>query len=338
MDLNTAWFLIIAFLLAGYAVLDGFDLGVGVLHLLARDDRQRQIHIAAIGPVWDGNEVWLIAAGGAMFAAFPPLYATIFSGFYLAFMILLFALIFRAVSIEFRGQVDDPRWRRFWDFAFGFGSLLPPVIFGVAVGNVTRGLPVEAGKPLDVSLLALLNPYALLIGVLTLVMFVMHGAVFLAARTEGDLQARLIRWATGAWAVFALLCPVAMLATYFVSPCLFGGVLAKPLFWILLVILVAAVCCVPAAIRAGRPVRAFFASALTIASITGLFAFILYPRLVLSSIDPDRSLTIYNASSTAHAMAVMLYITMFGGPLVIAYTAYVYKIFMGKVVVTEDGY
>jgi len=338
MGLGTVWFLLIGFLLTGYAILDCFDLGVGVLHLFARDDRQRRIHLAAIGPVWDGNEVWLVTAGAAMFAAFPVVYATVFSGFYLAFMLLLFALIFRAVSIEFHEQVDSNRWRRTWDWAFGLGSLVPAVLFGVAIGNVLAWLPVDADGTLNVSLVALLNPYALLIGILSLVMCVMHGAAFLAARTEGELQQRMARWTTGAWTAFVVLYLAATLATVFASPFLFEGVFGKPLWWILLVLLLGAVACIPLAVRAKKFVRAFLASAVTIASMIGRMGLSLYPRMVPSSIDPAHSLTITNASSTPRSLTVMLVIAMIGVPLVIGYTFYVYKVFMGKVTLTEDGY
>ena len=338
MDLNTAWFLLIGVLLTGYAVLDGFDLGVGVLHLFAMDERQRRIHMNAIGPVWDGNEVWLLTGGGAMFAAFPVVYATVFSGFYLAFMLLLFALIFRAVSLEFRGQVDSPAWRKFWDWAFGLGSLVPAILFGVAIGNVLRGLPIEADGSLHVSFFALLNPYSLLIGVLTLVMFVMHGAAFLAARTEGDLQQQMSRWTTGAWVLFVVLYLAATSATFFTAPHLLDGVPADPACWLLVAILLGSMVYLPINVRAGRSLRAFLASSVTIASLVGLMGLSLYPRMVPSSIDPANSLTIYNASSTPRTLTVMLVIALVGMPLVIAYTAYVYAVFMGKVVVTEAGY
>jgi cytochrome d ubiquinol oxidase subunit II len=338
MDLNTAWFLVIGVLLTGYAVLDGFDLGVGVLHLFARDEHERRIHLNAIGPVWDGNEVWLLTGGGAMFAAFPVVYATVFSGFYLAFMLLLFALIFRAVSLEFRGQVDGPTWRRFWDWAFGLGSLVPAILFGVALGNLLRGLPVEADGSLRISFAALLNPYALLVGALTLVMFVMHGAAFLGARTEGDFQQRMTRWTLGAWTAFVALYAAATVATLSVAPYLFDGILVKPAFWILAVLLLGSTVYVPVAARAGKLVRAFLASSATIASLVGLMGLSLYPRMVPSGIDPAYSLTIYNASSTPRTLTVMLVIALVGMPLVIAYTAYVYGVFMGKVVLSDEGY
>jgi cytochrome bd ubiquinol oxidase subunit II len=338
MDLNTVWFLLIGVLLVGYAVLDGFDLGVGVLHLFARDDQQRRIHLQAIGPVWDGNEVWLLAGGGAMFAAFPPVYARVFSGFYLAFMLLLAALIFRAVSIEFRSQVDDPRWRRFWDWAFGLGSLVPSLLYGVAIGNLVRGLPVAADGTLNVSFLALLNPYALLVGVFSLVMFVMHGAAYLAARTEGELQQRMARWTTGAWTVFVVLYLVVTVATFFAAPHLFEGILGNPLLWILAVVLLGSIAYVPIAVNGKKFTRAFLASAGAIASLFGLFGLSLFPRMVPSSIDLANSLTIYNACSTPRTLTAMLVIALIGMPLVIAYTAYVYSVFMGKIVITKDGY
>src|SRR5512143_2384366 len=182
MDLNTIWFLLIAVLLAGYAVLDGFDLGVGALSLFARGREERDLHAAAIGPVWDGNEVWLLTGGGALFAAFPMVYATVFSGFYLALMLLLLALIARAVSLEFRNLQEGAGWRRAWDVAFGVGSLLPSILLGVAVGNVLRGVPVTAEGEWAGSFLGLLNPYAILVGLVSLAFFTLHGALYLRVK------------------------------------------------------------------------------------------------------------------------------------------------------------
>ena len=338
MDLNTTWFLLIWFLLAGYAVLDGFDLGVGMLHLFARNDRERRIHINAIGPVWDGNEVWLITGGGALFAAFPVVYATVFSGFYLAFILLLLALTFRAVALEFRGQVDHPGWRRFWDWSFGLGSLISTVVFGVAVGNILRGLPIAADGSLNVPFLSLLNPYALLIGILCLVMFVMQGAAFLTLKTGEDLQKRMAKWAIVAWVPFVLLYLAATVATFFVSPFLFTAIAGKPLFWIFLLILLAAIICVPIANRARRFLPAFLASSATIVAMIGLTAVSLFPRLVPSSTALENSLTVYNASSTPRTLTVMLVIALIGMPIVIAYSAYVYRVFAGRVVITEESY
>jgi len=338
MDLNTTWFLLIWVLLIGYAILDGFDLGVGVLHLFARDDRERRIHMNAIGPFWDGNEVWLLTGGGALFAAFPIVYATVFSSFYLALMLLLFALIFRAVSLEFRGQVDGPGWRRVWDWAFGLGSLFPAILFGVAIGNVLCGIPIEADGTAAVPFLSLLNPYALLIGVLTLAMFTMHGAAFLTVKTEGDLQQSMARWVSGAWIMFVVLYLVAFAATFFAAPFLFEGALSRPLFWVFLMLLLLAAVYTPVANRAGQYLRSFLASSVSIASVMAVAAVCLFPRMVPSSLDLANSLTVYNASSTPRTLTVMLVIALVGMPIVIAYSAYIYRVFAGKVVITQEGY
>ena len=191
MDLQTTWFLLVGVLLAGYTILDGFDLGVGTLHLfLAKDDRERRTSLNSIGPVWDGNEVWLLTGGGALFAAFPPVYATVFSGFYLALMLLLVALIVRAVSLEFRSKEASPRWRQGWDVAFAVSSALPALLFGVALGNVLRGVPLDADGEYAGTFFTLLNPFALVVGLGGLAMFVMQGACWLNLKTEGAMKAR----------------------------------------------------------------------------------------------------------------------------------------------------
>lgn len=338
MDLNTIWFFLVGVLITGYAILDGFDLGVGVLHLFTESSQERRLFLNAIGPVWDGNEVWLLTGGGALFAAFPMVYATVFSGFYLALMLLLVALIFRAVSLEFRGKVDSERWRRIWDWAFGFGSLLPAVLFGIAFGNILRGVPIDAAGRWGGSFLGLLNPYAILIGVLSLVLFTMHGAVYLTMKTDGALRERMILWASGSWIALVVLYFLATLATIFVSPFLFEGLLRNPLFWILFILLLASLLTVPAFLKAARHFRAFLASALTIACMIGLSAVCLFPRLVPSSTDLAYSLTITNASSSQTTLATMLVIALLGMPLVIGYTIFIYRVFKGKVVLTSDSY
>lgn len=337
MDLNTVWFLLVAVLIAGYAILDGFDLGAGVLHLFLRDETERRTVMNAVGPVWDGNEVWLLTGGGALFAAFPPVYATVFSGFYLALTLLLVALILRAVSFEFRGKLESARWRRTWDLAFGLGSAVPALLFGVAVGNVLRGVVIgEAG--VTTTLLGLLNPYALLVGVLGLAMFVLHGATYLGLKTDGALRQRMARTAAAAWVVFIALYAAATVASYFVSPFLFEGWAANPLTWIFFALLLAGCVTGPAAIRAARFGRAFIASAAATASVIALAGLGLFPRLVPARPDLARSLTIYNASSSQHTLTVMLVIALVGMPLVILYTALIYRAFRGKTVLTPESY
>jgi cytochrome d ubiquinol oxidase subunit II len=328
-------------LLAGYAILDGFDLGVGTLHLLVpRDDRERRISLNAIGPVWDGNEVWLLTGGGALFAAFPPVYATVFSGFYTALMLLLLALIARAVAMEFRSKVEGAGWRKFWDVAFFIGSLLPGVLLGVAFGNVIRGIPIDATGDFVGSFLSLLNPFAVAVGVLTLVTFVLHGAIYLAMKSEGDLQTRAARWIRPAWmAQAALFTGVTVWATY-LTPGAFAHVLDNPVFWVLAAMAVAGFVGVPVfACRCKNAFgRAFVASGAVIAAMVGLAAVGLFPNLVPSTLGEQFSLTIANSSSTPRTLTVMLVVAVIGVPLVIVYTALIYRAFRGPVVLGEESY
>ncbi len=337
-DLNTAWFILIGILITGYVILDGFDLGVGVLHLFGRNNEERRINMNAIGPVWDGNEVWLLTGSGALFAAFPPVYATVFSGYYLVLILILAALIFRAVSLEFRGQVDSPGWRRLWDWSFGLGSLLPAILFGVAVGNILRGLPIDENRVFTGSFLGLLNPYSILIGVLSLFMLTMHGALYMTLKTNGSLQARMSKWASGAWIGFVVLYLLATVSTTLVSPFLFDRILKNALFWVLFLLLVAAIIYIPLALKGDKYFRAFMSSSITIACLMGLAAVSLFPRLVPSITNPAYSLTVYNASSTPRTLTAMLIIALIGMPIVIGYTAYIYRVFKGKTVITEESY
>nr|MBN2276177.1 cytochrome d ubiquinol oxidase subunit II [candidate division Zixibacteria bacterium] len=338
MDLNTVWFLLVGVLIIGYAILDGFDFGVGILHLFARDEKERRINLNAIGPVWDGNEVWLLTAGGALFAAFPFVYATVFSGFYLALMLLLVALIFRAVSLEFRGKVDSPGWKKFWDWSFGLGSLLPAILFGVAVGNILRGIPIDSNGIFTGSFIGLLNPYAILIGVLSMVMFLMHGAIYMTMKTDGELRDRMIRWASTMWMMMIAVYIAATVASIFTAAYLFDGVLDNPVFWILFLLLLGAIVYIPLSLKAGRYGRSFLSSSVMIACMIGLAAVGMFPALVPSSINAAYSLTIYNASSTSRTLTVMLIIAGIGMPLVIIYSAYIYRVFRGTTVIGEESY
>ncbi len=338
MDLNTTWFVLYAVLLIGYALLDGFDLGVGVLHLFARDEHERRLHLNAIGPVWDGNEVWLLTAGGALFAAFPPVYATVFSGFYLPLMLVLAALIARAVSLEFRGKVDSPLWRRAWDLSFGLGSLTALLLFGVAVGNIVRGIAVDAAGNYVGGFFALLNPYALLSGVATVAIFVMHGVLWLRLKTDGPLAQRMGRTATRMWMVLMLLYLAITVATFFAAPRIFARALDRPLFWVFFLTMMTGIFIMPPAISAARNKLAFLGSALATTGIIAATAVCMFPVLVPSSLDPAFSLDIYNASSTQRTLGVMLIIAGIGMPLVIGYTSWIYWTFRGKVELDEHSY
>jgi cytochrome bd ubiquinol oxidase subunit II len=336
MDLNTIWFLLISVLLIGYAILDGFDLGVGVMHLFTRKSSDRKVYMNAIGPFWDGNEVWLITGGGALFAAFPIVYATVFSGFYLALYLVLVGLIMRAVAIEFRGKLSSPGWQRFWDWSFGIGSLLPAILFGVAVGNVLGGLPIDASGIYTGSFLDLLNPYAVLVGVLSLVMLTLHGALYLVWKTEGEIQAKVRRWVTGTWFVFVLLYVLATLASIVHAGYLFETLAPNPLFYTLVLLLLVSIFMIPLLTRREKPLGAFLASCVTIACILGVTALSLFPRLAPSSTGLSYSLTIYNASSSPLTLHTMLVVALIGMPLVLIYTIAMFVIFRGKV--KGEGY
>jgi cytochrome d ubiquinol oxidase subunit II len=338
MVLQSIWFLLLFVLLIGYAILDGFDLGVGMLHLFARGERERRISLNAIAPVWDGNEVWLLTTGGALFAAFPPVYATVFSGLYIALMLLLVALIARAVAMELRSKVESASWKRVWDIAFALGSFLPALLLGVAFGNVLRGLPINASGEFTGSFLSLLNPYALLVGVLVVVTFTMHGAIYLMGKCDGEMRQRLAKLVPSLWIVFVVLYLAATIASIFVAPFLFDGILRSPLAWVLMVLALAAIVAVGHLVRTARPVRAFIASAGAIGAVVALCGRSLYPRLVPSLTNLSFSLDISNSSSTPRTLRTMLIITLIGVPIMLAYTVFIYRIFRGNVVLNEDSY
>lgn len=337
MDLNIIWFLLVGILIIGYAVLDGFDLGVGIIHLFTKDENEKRINLNAIGPVWDGNEVWLLTGGGALFAAFPIVYATVFSGFYLAFMLLLAALIFRAVSFEFR-KYSEPKDKKYWDLAFGIGSLVPALLYGVAIGNILRGLPIDVKGAYHGSFLGLLNPYALAVGAVSLVMFVMHGAIYMTLKTDGLLRDKMIRRANTSWIVFVLLYFIATFMTIFSGRWLFESVMGFPIFWILLALLFITIIYIPIGLKTKRFGNTFTASTLMITSMILLVALSLFPKLVPSSLDLGYSLTIYNASSTPRTLETMLIIAIIGVPIVLVYIIWIYRIFRGKVELSKDSY
>jgi cytochrome bd ubiquinol oxidase subunit II len=337
MDLNIIWFLLVGILIIGYAILDGFDLGVGIIHLFTKDENDKKINLNAIGPVWDGNEVWLLTGGGALFAAFPIVYATVFSGFYIAFMLLLAALIFRAVSFEFR-KYSEPKDKKYWDFAFGLGSLVPALLYGVAIGNILRGLPIDAQGAYHGTFLGLLNPYALVVGAVSLSMFVMHGAIYMTLKSEGILQEKMVTRANTSWIVFVLLYFIATIMTIFAGKWLFSSIMGFPIFWVLLLLLFASIVYIPIGLKTRKFGYTFTASSLMIASMILLMALSLFPKLVPSSIDLSYSLTIYNASSTPRTLETMLIIALIGVPIVLGYTIWIYRIFRGKVIIDKDSY
>lgn len=332
------WFGLLGVLLAGYAILDGFDLGVGILHLGARTDHERRVMMNSIGPLWDGNEVWLVTFGGALFAAFPHAYATIFSGFYMAFMLLLFALIFRAVSMEFRSKTESPGWRRFWDYGFFGGSALATFLFGVAVGNALIGMPIDQKMAFTGTLRDQLGPYPLLVGAMTVATFAMHGAIYLYLKTEGELQERIHHWMWTSFGFFLVLYMLTTIFTFVAVPNATKNFQEHPWAWVVVVLNVAAIANIPRAIYLERPGYAFVSSCCTIAAFVFLLSVDLAPNLVTSSIEPEYSLTIYNAASSAKTLGIMLIIAIIGMPFVLAYTGVIYWVFRGKVQIGAHSY
>lgn len=329
MDLNTVWFILIAILYIGFFVLEGFDFGVGILlPILGRNDRQRRMIINTIGPHWDGNEVWLLTAGGATFAAFPNWYATLFSGFYLALFLLLFALIIRGVAFEFRSKEEDPRWRRTWDWAIFVGSLLPPLLLGVAFANILRGVPINAEMTYVGGFWNLLNPYALLIGVLAVVGFTLHGALFLSLKTGGELAERSQAVAWRLWPVTVVLLIASFIATYLSTDALFQLGVNPGLVPVSAGLSVLAV---GYFIRKKQPGWAFGLNMLTIAFTVATVFLILFPRVMVSSLDPAYSLTVYNASSTPYTLRVMSIIAAIFVPIVLIYQAWSYWVFRERI-------
>ncbi|HRA34809.1 MAG TPA: cytochrome d ubiquinol oxidase subunit II [Acidimicrobiales bacterium] len=324
MELTTFWFILLGVLWTGYFFLEGFDFGVGMLlHPLGRTETDRRVLINTIGPVWDGNEVWLLTAGGATFAAFPNWYATLFSGFYLALFLILVALILRGVAFEYRGKVDSVRWRRNWDLAIAFGSWVPAVLWGVAFANIVAGVPIDENGDFTGSLLTLLNPFGLLGGVVTASLFLLHGAHFLALKTEAEVRdaarrlgLRIAPVTVGAGAVFLVWNQVARGAGWTWAPVAVAAVA-----------LVASV----VAARADRDGWAFAATGLAIAAaVIALFGS-LYPNVMPSTTDPAFSLTVDNASSTAYTLRIMTWVAVVMTPVVLAYQAWSYWVFRKRI-------
>jgi cytochrome bd ubiquinol oxidase subunit II len=337
-DLNTIWFMLVGVLLTGYAILDGFDLGVGALHLFTKQDVERRLFINAIGPVWDGNEVWLVTGGGALFAAFPEVYATAFSGFYMALILLLFALIFRAVAIEFRSKQPMHWWRQMWDVSFSVSSIVAGLLIGVALGNIAVGIPLAGDHEFAGSFFGLLNPYALLVGITTVALFMMHGAIYLVLKTEGDLHNNLRRWVNNAIIFFIICYAATTAATLLYVPHMVETIKQMPWLFVLPLLNALAIANIPREIHHGRDMRAFLSSCASIAALLTLFGIGMYPDLIFSSPNPANSLTIHNAASSAKTLEIMLIIAAMGVPLVLAYTTSIYWIFRGKVKLDSSSY
>ena len=337
-DLNTIWFILIGVLLTGYAILDGFDLGVGALHLFVKDDLERRIMINSIGPVWDGNEVWLVTGGGALFAAFPHVYATVFSGFYTAFILLLFALIFRAIAIEFRSKRPGKTWRKAWDVSFSVSSILIAFLMGVALGNIITGIPLGADKEFAGSFWSLINPYSILVGITTVALFMMHGSIYVVMKTEGELQKKARGWVNNTIIFFVITYVTTTMYTLIYYPHMVEHFKSSPALFLVAVLNMLAIANIPREIFHGREFRAFLSSCASIAALLALFAIGLFPNIVLSNPNPEFSLNIYNAASSQKTLNIMLIVAIIGVPFVLAYTISIYWIFRGKVKIDAMSY
>jgi cytochrome d ubiquinol oxidase subunit II len=335
--LETIWFLLWGVLWAIYFILDGYDLGIGsLIPVLGKSDRDRRVMLNAMGPFWDGNEVWLITAGGVTFAAFPKAYAVMFSGLYTPLMLLLFALIIRGVSLEFRHQVDSPAWRRVWDWGATIGSFLPALILGVAFANIFMGLPLDENGVFQGSFLTLFNPYGLAGGVLFVLLFAMHGALWLAIKSDGDLQQRAAGLARKLWPVVLVLVGAFVVLTVLFTG-LLGNYLRNPLLLVLLVVPVLALLLLRRQIGREDWWFAWGLSAVMIAGLT-LFGVVgLYPALLPSSISPDFSITIANAASSTLTLSIMLAVTLVFIPIVAGYQYWLHRTFSHKVTDKELG-
>jgi cytochrome d ubiquinol oxidase subunit II len=341
------WFGVVSFMIAIYAVMDGFDFGAGSLHLIvAKTNEERREVLGAIGPLWDGNEVWLIAAAGALFMAFPKVLAAGFSGFYLALFLVLWTLILRGISIEFRSHVEDRLWRTFWDGSFAVSSILLPILLGMALGNVIRGVPLDLQGNFNIPLfttfgtgnpVGILDWYTLLVGVFAWVVLTAHGALFLAWKLEGPVQARCLRMAMPLWILTLALWLATTLATKAVNPAIFEAFSKTTPAWLFFVVYVAGLGLIFLGLSRRWPLLAFLGSCAFVLGILATTATCVFPVMLRSTLDPAWSLTAFNASVEAQGLRAGLAWWLIGFPLVVAYFAYLFYLHRGKVKAAPEG-
>jgi cytochrome d ubiquinol oxidase subunit II len=338
MILQDVWFFLWGLLWAVYFISDGFDLGIGsLLPILGRNETDRRIMYSAMGPLWDGNEVWLLTAGGVTFAAFPLVYAVMFSSLYSALMLILFSLIVRGVSFEFRGKIENPGWRKLWDSCLFLGSLLPAILFGAAFANIFRGLPIDEKGIYQGSLFTLLNPYGLLGGVLFLFLFLVHGALWLSIKSEGDFQKRAEGVAHRMWWILLIVAVVFLAATKFATR-LYDNYITHPVLFVIILATVAALLGTKLFLVKRAFWKAWFSSAVTIIGATFFGVVGLYPGMFPSSINPSYSLTAHNASSSPLTLKIMLIVALIFVPIVLAYQIWTYHLFKGKITQKDLAY
>jgi len=345
--MHELWFWLVSVMVAIYTVMDGFDFGAGILHLfVAKTNEERREVLGAIGPLWDGNEVWLLAGGGAMFLAFPKVLAAGFSGFYMAMFLVLWTLILRGISIEFRSHVQDTMWRAFWDGTFAFSSILLPVLLGAALGNVIRGVPVNAQGEFNIPLfthfgtanpVGILDWYTVLVGVFALVVITAHGALFLAWKTEGPVHDRAVSKAKPLWILALILWVVTTLATRAVNPVLFEAFPKAPLAWLFFGVYMAGLVVVFLGLARRRYLLAFLGSGAFILGILATTAACVFPVMLRSTLDPAWSLTALNASVEPYGLRSGLVWWFIGFPIVLVYFAFLFHTHRGKVKAAPEG-
>lgn len=331
MELQSIWFFLWGLLWAIFFMTDGFDFGIGVLYpFLGRSDEDKRVILNAVGPLWDGNEVWLITAGGVTFAAFPLVYAVMFSSLYSGLMVILFALILRGVSFEFRNKIGDARWTQVWDTCIFVGSLIPAVFFGVVFANIFQGIPFDGNGIYYGTLFSLLNPYGLLGGALFLLLFMVHGAIWLAIRSEENLHDRAARTAGLLWPILLVTAVAFLVASKFATS-LYDNYLAHPILFVFILVTVAALIGIKLFLSRGEYFKAWFSSSLTIVGATFFGVIGLYPNLFPSSINAEFHLTAFNASSSPLTLKIMLIVVIIFIPVILAYQIWAYHLFKDKV-------
>ncbi|PHQ28097.1 cytochrome d ubiquinol oxidase subunit II [Leeuwenhoekiella nanhaiensis] len=339
LDYPTCWFLVVGGLFSGYAILDGFDFGAGAWHLFFKKEQSRRIALNAVGPVWDGNEVWLVIGGGALFAGFPVMYATLFSSLYVPFMLFLVFIIFRAIAIEFRGKEPMLWWRRLWDVCYSISSIMLAFLLGIVLGNVLQGIAIGPNFEYAGSgFFEFLNPYALMTGVTTLTLFMAHGAIYLLLKTEGRLFAKLTYLLKKGMIFFMVSFAITSLYTLLYIPHLSDDFKSNPALFIVPLLTFMSIANVPRLASKRNYKMAFFFSSLTVSLLMVLVAIELYPNLLFSTLDPKYSLDIYEAASSDKSLGIMLLFVAIGGPLVLGYTFFVYRTFRGKVQLDDHSY
>ncbi|MBS0634412.1 MAG: cytochrome d ubiquinol oxidase subunit II [Verrucomicrobia bacterium] len=336
--LQLIWYIVFITAIFAYAALDGFDLGVGCLHLFTRSDYDRRIFMNAIGPVWDSNSLWVVITAGVLLSGFPPAFSTLLSSLYIPMMLIIFCFTYRAVAIEFRSKITSPKWRSFWDIVFSVASFGMAFGLGMITANLIEGLPIDKEGNFVKGLSVLFSPYSIALGIFAVLLFMMHGSLYLTLKTTGALHERLKRWNFRILAIFAIMWTVVNVATPIYEPHVTQFMQAKPAFYVIAFMSLAGLISVYSCIKRNMDGWAFACSSIVILSLVLLYALGTYPNLVRSSLDDAYSLTIYNSSSTAFTLKILIGMACAGVPLFLLYISYAYKVFMGKVELDTMSY